>query len=185
VVSSLHQLLVQQDQLVLQLTAILQEDVLTIQSLANLVDVQITNAILHPTNVKSSFQIVMMVIHVLLTPSTHPLAVFIPHCVLLQICVLSQLAPEDNVATLQRTVMMEMFAQLTLAIFALEHVYTLQSRAHVELETLVLATLKLQFVKSENLVSTTVTVLLTEIQHTLHSVTQQLDVMFKSIRTIK
>jgi len=76
-------------------------------------------------------------------------------------------------------------AQSILAIFALEHVFILQSLAHVVLETLELAILKLQSVKLESIVPITATVLPMEIQLTLLSVTQQLDVTFKSIQTIK
>jgi hypothetical protein len=122
---SLLQSLAQQDQLAPQLIAMHQEDVLTMQSLANLLDVQTINAIQLPTNVKSSFQIVMMEMLALLIASIHPLVVSTLLNALLQICAQSQLALQELATATQRTVMMEMFAQLILAIFAPDLVSTL------------------------------------------------------------
>jgi hypothetical protein len=153
-----------------QLIVMLQEVVSTTKLLAKLLDAQTTNAILHPTNVKSLFQTVMMVMLALTTLSIHLLAAFTLHIVLLLMYAQSPLAKQDAAQTLQRTVTIAIHAQLTLAIFALELVLTLLSLALAVLEILEHAILKLLFAKLENLVSTTATVLGITIQLTFHSV---------------
>jgi len=173
---SLHQLLAQLDQLAPQLIAILIEDVSTIQLFAMLLDVLTTNATLLLTNVKSLFLAVMMVMHAPMIPSTHPLAVSTLLNVLLLMHVPSQLVMQEHVKILQRIVMMEMYVPLILAIFALDLASTLQSLALVELETLELATLKLQNVSSEKHVLITATVMGTETQLTFHTVILESDV---------
>jgi len=153
-----------------------QEDVLTTKSLAKLLVAQTTNVTHLPTNAKLLFQAAAMVIHAPPIPSTHLLAAFILQNALLQMHVPPLLAPTDNALPLQRIAMMEMFAPSTLAIFPMDLVSTPQSLALAVLETLELATLKLQSAKSENLVLTTVIAQLMETQHILLSVTQKLDV---------
>jgi len=117
---SLLQLPAQLDQLAQQLIVMLPEVVLTMQLFAKLVDVQTINVTQLPTNVKLSFQIVMMVIHAPLTASTHLPAVFTLLYALLQICAQPQLVLQDNALTLQRIVMTVMFVLSILATFALE-----------------------------------------------------------------
>jgi len=158
---------------------ILQEDVSTMQLSANLQDAQTTNVIQLLTNVKLLFQTVMMVMHVPLMHSTHLLAVLTLQNALLLMHVPLLLAPLEFVTMLQRTVMTATLAPSTLAIFAQEHVSTLQSLALAVLVTSELAILKPLSAKSEKHAPMTVTVLLMEIQLTLLSVTQQLDVTSK------
>jgi len=122
---SLHQLLAQLDQLAPLLIAILQEDVVTMQLLANLLDALTMHVTQLPTNVKSLCQIVMMVMHVPVIPSTHLLAVSTLLYVLLLMDVLSQLVMQEHVKTLQRIVMMEMYVPSILAMLALELASTL------------------------------------------------------------
>jgi len=157
------------------------EDVLTTKSLANLLVAQTTNVTHLPTNAKLLFQAAAMVIHAPPIPSTHLLAAFILQNALLQMHVPQLLALTDNALPLQRIVMTEMFAPSTLAILDPEPVSTPQSLAHAVPETLELAILQLQSVKSENLVLTTVIAQLMETQHTLLSVTQKLDVLMSLI----
>jgi len=122
---SLNQLLAQLDQLAPLLIAILQEDVVTMQLLANLLDALTMHVTQLPTNVKSLCQIVMMVMHVPVIPSTHLLAVSTLLYVLLLMDVLSQLVMQEHVKTLQRIVMMEMYVPSILAMLALELASTL------------------------------------------------------------
>jgi len=146
------------------------------QLFAKLLDVLTINVIHHPTNVKSLFLIVMMVILALLTASTHLPAVFTLLNALLQICAQPQLALQDNAAMQQRTVMTVMFVLSILATFALELVYIHQSPALAELEILEHAILLQQNVKSEKLAPTTATVLEMETLFINHTVTLLLDV---------
>jgi len=67
----------------------------------------------------------MMVIHVLMIASTHPLAVLILLTVLLQIFAQSQLVMQVAVLVLKRTVMTATLAPLTLVTFLLELALTL------------------------------------------------------------
>jgi len=119
-------LLAQLDQLAPQLIATLQEVVLTMQLFAKIVDALPTPVTQHPTNVKSLFQVAMIVMLAQLTVSTHLLAVFTLLNVLLLIIAIPHLVPQEHAPTLQRIVMTEMFVLSILATFALELVLTLQ-----------------------------------------------------------
>jgi len=169
--SSLLLLLALKDQLAPQLIATLQEVVSTMQLFAKILDVLPTPVTQLPTNVKSLFQAVVMVMLALLILSIHPLAVSTLQNVLLLICAQLHLVPQEHAPTPQRIVMTEMFVLPILAIFALELVLTLQSPALAVLEMLEHAILKLQNVKLERHVSTTVTVLEMETQLINHTVT--------------
>jgi len=147
---------------------ILKEVVFPLPLLVNLLLVQLTNAILNPTNVKSLFQTVMMEMHVLMILTKHVLVVNTLLIVLLLMLVPLQLALLEIVKILQRTVMMEMFVPLILVTCALVLVYTLQSLVLVVLPKLELAIQAQQNVFSDKDVPMTVTVLLMEIQFTFH-----------------
>jgi hypothetical protein len=164
-----NQSLVLMDQLVQQRDVIHQEGVSMIQFIVNVLLVLNTNVTLNPTNVKSSFQIVMIMMHVLLILSNHALDVFILQNVLLLMHVLSLLAVTDNALILQRIVMMEMHVLSTLVTCALELVFTLQSLVLVELTKLELAIQQLQNVFSEKHVKMILNVLEMEIQLIFHT----------------
>jgi hypothetical protein len=164
-------LLAQLVQLVPQPIVILQEDVSTTQSPANLLAVLTTNATQLRTNVKSLFLTVMMVMLVLLIPSIHLLAVNTLQNALLLICAHSPLVLLELAVALLKIAMIATLAQSTLAISALELVSTLLSLALVELETLELAIHKLLSVSSNKLAKTTAIVLEMEIQLTVGFVT--------------
>jgi len=123
--------------------------------------------------------------HVPLMLSTHLLAVLTLLFALLLTHVPLLLALMEFVTMLQRTAMTATLAPSTLAIFALELASTLQSLVLAVLVTSELAILKPLSAKSDKHVPTTVTVLLMEIQLIFLSVTQQLDVISKSIQIIK
>jgi len=93
VVLSLLQNLVPLDQHVQQQDVIQQQDVFLNQLPANLPVVHLMLATQHPTNVKSLFLIVMMVMLALMTASVQLLAVFTLLIVFLQIC--AQLQPAN------------------------------------------------------------------------------------------
>jgi hypothetical protein len=163
-------LLAQLDQLVPQPIVILQEDVSTTQSPANLLDVLTTLVTQLQTSVKSLFLVVMMVMLALPIPSTHLLAAFTLQNASLLTCAHSPLVLLELAAALLKIAMIATLAQLTLAISALELVSTLLSLALAELETLELAILKLLNVSSEKLAKTTAIVQEMAILLTSHTV---------------
>jgi len=164
-------LLAQLDQLAPQLIATLQEVVLTMQLFAKMLDALPTPVTQLPTNVKSLFQVAMIVMLAQLTVSTHLLAVSTLLNVLLLIIATPHLVPQEHALTLQRIVMTEMFVLSILATFALELVSTLQSPALVEPEMLEHAILQPQNAKLERLARTIATALEMEIQLINHTVT--------------
>jgi hypothetical protein len=163
--SELPQLLspVLMDQLVPQPIAILQEDVFTMQSPANLLAVLTMLVIQLPTNARLLFLAAMMVMLVLSTPLTHLPAVNTLLYALLLMCAQSPLVLLELATAILKIAMIAILAQSTLAISALELVSTLQSLALVELETLELAIQAPLNVSSDKPAKTTATVLEMEI----------------------
>jgi hypothetical protein len=160
--SSKNQLFVHHQNLASLDAVTLQEDVSTNQSNAQLENMeQPTNAAKQPTNVNSSFQTVMIMMH---APSTTLLNIKDVSTLLSANVLINaqlSLAKMENVNSLQNVAMTEMHAHLTNVISKPETANTLQLHVHAKLDTLELAMLSLQNVKSENHVTAQLTVMTT------------------------